>query len=109
MRKKWDDEGGASPIVRDRIEKLLAAPYRCHDGALSWCESWTQASEIARSYGLDIGPPPTTATEKVERLRAEKNYTELNRCYARDGLNWEHEREQRALKRWQALRKWAQE
>jgi hypothetical protein len=98
--KHWKTH--ASPIVRRQIENLLAKPYRCTDGGLSWCEAWIQAAELCWSNEMDIDLPPSAATERIAELRAEKDFATLNDEYARLGLNWEAERESRALARWTA-------
>lgn len=105
-RKHWKE--GASPIVRGLIERALAEPYRCADEQLSWCEAWSRGAEIAISCGLDMDPPPTTATDRIAKLRAEKDFQTLNQLYRLENLNFEADREARALARWTGLRRWAQ-
>ncbi len=108
MTKKHWRESGLRPLIA-RLEERLATPYQCADGQLSWCESWSRVSEQAFAAGFDTSPPPTTATEQIAQLRAERDFETLNERYRIEGLNFEADREARALVRWNSLRRWAAE
>lgn len=107
MKQLWS-ESDAHGVIK-QVKAMLSAPYRCIDGTLSRCEAWLRAAELVWSYKLDIEPPPTAATERVEALRAAKDFDALNEAYRLEGLNFEADRETRAMTRWTAMRRWAAE
>lgn len=93
--------------LKKQVAAHLREPYRCADGTRSPAQSWLNAAELCWRYQLDIESPPETATKRVEALRAAGEWAELNEAYRLEGLNFEHEREIRAMARWTAMRKWA--
>jgi hypothetical protein len=107
MKQLWS-ESDAHGVIK-QIKAMLRAPYRCTDGTLSRCEAWTRAFELCTQYKLDIEPPPTAATDRVAALRAAKDFDALNEAYRLEGLNFEVDRETRAMTRWTAMRRWAAE
>jgi hypothetical protein len=101
MNQLWSESNAEG--VKKQIKALLSAPYRCADGTLSPTEAWLRAAEIAWSYKLMIAPPPTTATDRVRSLREAGAWQELNDAYRLEGLNFEADREARALLRWTGI------
>lgn len=99
MAKKMWNESDAEG-VKKQIKAHLSAPYRCADGAASRAQAWLNAAELAWSYQLLIEPPPNEATKRVEALRAAGAWQELNDAYRIEGLNFEADREARALARY---------
>jgi hypothetical protein len=105
MPKKIWTEG--PPGLQKRIGEWLALKERNALGHPSDSETYIRCSSIAYSAGYDMPPPATPILEKVNALRAAGEWSLLAELRCVHGA--EEQSEQRALNRYQGLRRWAAE
>ena len=68
--------------------------------------TWLAAAEYCWRVGYDLDPPPDTATTKLAELDKEGDRLARNHYAIQCGGAMEAQAEQRALARWQGMRRW---
>lgn len=105
----------APPIIRRMVEdQLTRGAFTAEDKdrtqyGNSPATAWINAATYAWSVGYDIDKPQTPAHDKIEALKAAKDWQGLHAFGVLQGGNNERDVELRALARWTAMRKWAAE
>jgi hypothetical protein len=103
-KKNWKE----GPVnLQRRIREWLAMKERNALGHPSDAETHIRCSEIAFAAGYDMDPPVTPILDKVTELRAASEWALLAELRLVHGA--EEASEQRALSRYQGLRRWASE